>query len=124
MATTDTFIEEQLELIDEQIEKINNSKVMKAADKLIQQRNKLTAARRALMGAGNTVTGSGGPRTTQLEVIQWFKRQDEDDFTVDEIAAGLSVGDSVIRGHLNRGKDEAFLKNGDGTWSLRDPEND
>jgi hypothetical protein len=48
----------------------------------------------------------------------------EDGATVALLVTKLSGStDAQIRGHLNRGKGERFLKRSDGTWFLRDPEN-
>jgi hypothetical protein len=115
------FIEKSLEEIDEQITKIDNSKVMKAAEKLIEKKTILMATRRALLG-GNKMTGGSGSRIVQSDVVKWFTDNDERDGAIPaDIAEELHTTEAVIRGHLNRGKDERFLKK-DNRWYLRDPE--
>lgn len=104
-------------------------KRLKAIDKkllpfqgLIDQKNKLQASRRALLAERSTTSNGGGKGLSQEEVVNWMT-QHEGPHTVFEIAQGLSVTESVVRGHLNRGKDERFEKDGN-KWDLRDPEND
>jgi hypothetical protein len=116
-----TFIEGELERIDEAIQAIDSHKVVRAAEKLLAQKNQLQAARRALLGAGSTTGSNGGSRVTQQEVIKWFEAN-EGWHKVPNIAAAMGHGEAVIRGHLNRGKDERFEKNGNAEWRLRDPE--
>jgi response regulator of citrate/malate metabolism len=116
-----TFIEEQLEAIDEKIQEIDSHKVVRAAQKLLDQKQQLQAARRALLGAGSTTGSNGGNRVTQQEVIKWFEAN-EGWHSVASIAGAMGHGEAVIRGHLNRGKDERFEKNGNSEWRLRDPE--
>jgi response regulator of citrate/malate metabolism len=116
-----TFIEEQLEAIDEKIQEIDGHKVVRAAQKLLDQKQQLQAARRALLGAGSTTGSNGGNRVTQQEVIKWFEAN-EGWHSVASIAGAMGHGEAVIRGHLNRGKDERFEKNGNSEWRLRDPE--
>lgn len=118
----DNFIEEQLELIDEQIQKIDNHKVMRAATRLIEQKNKLMAARRALLGVGNKLTASGGNRVTREEVVEFMDRDPTHEWDVGDLAEAMGHSPEVIRGHLNRGKDERFTKLDNGKWILRDPE--
>lgn len=117
------FIENSLAEIDEQITKIDNSKVMKAAAKLIEKKNILMATRRALMG-GNKMTGGSSPRITQADVVQFMANSEtagNGGSSPSFIAEGLHTNEAVIRGHLSRGKDERFIKNGN-LWYLRDPE--
>lgn len=91
-------------------------------DEVKKQRDRLTAARRSLLGVGSRTTSSGGSRVTQDEVAAAVLKEPEG-VTVAELVALISgATDGQIRGHLNRGKDERFLKRGDGRWFLRDPE--
>jgi hypothetical protein len=93
-------------------------------DEVKKQRDRLTAARRSLMGVGSRTTSSGGSRVTQDEVAKALSSEGEDGATVALLVTKLSGStDAQIRGHLNRGKGERFLKRSDGTWFLRDPEN-
>lgn len=117
------MIEELIEELDEKIEAINSHKVVRAAEALIQKRDRMMAARRALLGAGNKMTGgAGGSRVTQAEVVAWFERN-EGAHTVETIAGDMSHSPEVVRGHLNRGKGERFIKLDDNRWILRDPKN-
>lgn len=124
MATVEDFIAEKLEEIDEQIRKIDNHKIMRAAQKLIEDKSRLMAARRALLGAGSKTTSSGGSRVTQGEVVAFFERNADKQswWTVEEIASAMGHTPEVIRGHLNRGKNERFVKDNQNQWALRDPE--
>jgi hypothetical protein len=114
----DELVERMLEEIDEQITKIDNSKVMKAAAKLIEKKNILMSTRRALMG-GNKMTGGSSPRITQADVVEELKKIPGQ--APGSLAEALHTTEAVIRGHLNRGKDERFIKK-DNVWYLRDPE--
>lgn len=91
-------------------------------DRVKQHRDRLLASRRALMGVGNKLTGSGGTRITADEVARWLETNGP--ATTQDIAAALSTTDAVIRGHMSRGKDERFSKNGDNKWALVDHEAD
>lgn len=84
------------------------------------QRDRLLAARRALMGTGNKLTGSGGSRITSDEVHVWLAANGP--ATTQDMASALSTTDAVIRGHMSRGKDERFARNGDGKWHVVDHE--
>lgn len=96
-------------------------------DRVKAQRDRLTSARRSLLGVGSRTTSSGGSRVTQDEVAKVMRDNPE--------MVGYSVSDLVtlisgstegqVRGHLNRGKGERFLKRtSDNRWFLRDPESD
>lgn len=115
----DELVERMLEEIDEQITKIDNSKVMKAAAKLIDKKNILMSTRRALMG-GNKMTGGSSPRITQADVAGAMGLKQG--YTPATLSEALHTTEAVIRGHLNRGKDERFIKTGNNVWYLRDPE--
>jgi len=102
------------------IEDLN--KRLEVYDEVKKYRDRLMAARRALMGTGNRMTGEGGTKITQDEVVQVF---DEEGLSVAEIVALIPGStDAQIRGHLNRGAGERFLKRAsDNRWFLRDPKN-
>lgn len=110
-----------LDQIEQELEGIN--KRLRNYDPLIAQRDKLMAARRALL-AERAVTQGGGKGVSQAEVVTVLKDGPE---TVAAIAKKLSTTEAVVRGHLNRGKDERFKVELDGgvkMWSLREPEED
>lgn len=118
----DRSLKKVLAGIEEELEAVN--KRLRNYDPLIQQRDRLTAARRALL-AERAVTQGGGKGISQAEVINALK--DLGDATVSELATKLSATEAVVRGHLNRGKDERFKVELDGgvkKWSLREPEED
>lgn len=119
------------------VEKVQNGEVpindaidqmdarLEVYDRVKETRNRLTSARRALLGVGSRTTSSGGSRVTQDEVAKVMSTDHFKEFgiTVAELVTHLSgSNESQIRGHLNRGKDERFLKRSDGRWFLRDPE--
>jgi hypothetical protein len=83
-------------------------------------RDRLLASRRALLGVGNKLTGSGGPRITSDEVHQWLEAHGP--ASTQEMATALSTNDAVIRGHMSRGNNERFERNGDGKWHVVDHE--
>jgi hypothetical protein len=89
-------------------------------DRVKQHRDRLLASRRALMGVGNKMTGSGGSRITADEVARYLEQNGPT--TTQDMAVALSTTDAVIRGHMSRGKDERFSKNGDNKWALIDHE--
>lgn len=120
------FISEQLESIDEKIQEIDNSAVVRAAEKLLQKKQILMATRRALLGGNSMTGGSSGTRITQQDVVRQFTdtkttNGEPVSFSVSAIAELLHTTEAVVRGHLNRGKDERFIKKGN-LWYLRDPE--
>lgn len=123
MATMDSQIQDYIENltaeIDEQITAIDNSKVMKAAAKLIEQKTKLMATRRALLGGNSLTGGSSGTRITQPDVVGAMTVGVG--YTPAALAETLHTTESVVRGHLSRGKDERFFKK-ERNWYLRDPE--
>lgn len=92
-------------------------------DRVKTQRDRLTAARRSLLGVGSRTTSGGGSRVTQDEVAKVVS--EHEGITVAGLVTAISGStDGQIRGHLNRGKGERFLKRAsDGTWFMRDPEN-
>lgn len=112
-------IEEELEAIEKKLRKY---------DPLIQQRTKLQAARRALLNERSATGGGGGRGLSQAEVVDYMREHSDEEgvagFTVYDIAKGLGVTEAVVRGHLNRGKDERFEKAADNKWDLREPEDD
>jgi hypothetical protein len=63
--------------------------------------------------------GSSGTRISRDDVIHAMTMGEP--HTPADLATALSTTEAVIRGHLSRGKDEAFIKK-DGNWYLRDPE--
>jgi hypothetical protein len=110
------------------VESIN--KRLRAIDKklepfqgLIEQKRRLEGSRRVLLAERAATANGGGKGLSQEEVVQWMT-QNPGPHTVYEIAQGLSTTESVVRGHLNRGKDERFEKLDNKKWELRDPEND
>lgn len=113
------FVTEMLESIDEQISKIDSSKVVQAAEKLLAKKTTLMAARRALLGGNSMTGGSSGTRITREDVVRVMTPEGA---TPAVIAEKLHTTEAVVRGHLNRGKDERFLKLNN-HWFLRDPEN-
>lgn len=116
------FVAATLESIDEQIAKIDSSKVVQAAEKLLAKKTTLMAARRALLGGNNMTGGSSGTRIHQSDVVRYMSEtEDQGGYSPTRIASALHTTEAVIRGHLNRGKDERFLKK-DNLWYLRDPE--
>lgn len=123
MATADEKLEDYiaglLEDIDAQITSIDESKVMRAAAKLIEKKTKLMAARRALLGGNPMTGGSSGTRISQGDVVG--KMTNGNGYSPAALAESLHTTEAVIRGHLNRGNNERFLKK-DGLWYLRDPE--
>jgi|SRR4051812_27239881 hypothetical protein len=114
----DDFISTMLEEVDAKIQEIDNSKVMRSAAKLIEKKTKLMATRRALLGGNAMTGGSSGTRITQADVVGAMTPEGS---TVAQVAEQLHTNEAVVRGHLNRGKDERFLKKGN-LWFLRDPE--
>lgn len=97
-------------------------KRLEVYDRVKAQRDRLTSARRALLGVGSRTTSAGGNRVTQDEVAKVLQDADKG-MTVAELVTAISGStDGQIRGHLNRGKDQRFLKHSDGRWFLRDPE--
>lgn len=115
------FVAATLESIDEQIAKIDSSKVVQAAEKLLAKKTTLMAARRALLGGNNMTGGSSGTRIHQSDVVRAME-VGENGSSPAELADALHTTEAVIRGHLNRGKDERFLKDENNLWYLRDPE--
>jgi hypothetical protein len=113
------YLDGVLDGIDKRLKLID--KRLKPFDKLIQTKQKLEGARRAILAERSTTAG-GGRGLTQAEVVKFMT--DKGPLSVFEIAQGLSTNEAVVRGHLNRGKDERFSKNGDNKWELRDPESD
>jgi hypothetical protein len=116
---------ELVEQIEGQLAEID--KHLRKYDALIAQRTKLQSARRALLSERATTNG-GGRGLTQEEVVNYMTSHGSyAPFTVSQLASGLSVTEAVVRGHLNRGKDERFemiLEEGVKKWDLREPEND
>jgi hypothetical protein len=119
------FVAATLESIDEQISKIDSSKVVQAAEKLLAKKNTLMSARRALLGGNAMTSGSSGTRIHQQDVVGFMKSSDNElgikGFAPGDLADALHTTEAVIRGHLNRGRNERFLKKND-LWYLRDPE--
>lgn len=109
----------QLDQIDKQLRVIESK--LSPMNALIEHRNRLQAARRALLN-DRAVASGGGRGISQSEVINAMR--DKDPQTVYEIAQALGATESVVRGHLNRGKGERFTKLTDNKWELREPEND
>jgi hypothetical protein len=120
LAEADEVKENLVEQIDEAIAKIE--KRMAPYEALNAKKQQLLASRRALLGQGNRVTGSGGPRITQEMVVDYLRRYPYG-MTSHQIADGINGSEGAVRAHLNRGKDERFLKHDDGRWFLRDPKN-
>lgn len=121
----ESFVSEMLESIDEQIKSIDNSKVVQAAEKLLAKKTTLMAARRALLGGNSMTGGSSGTRITREDVVGAMQSQEKalgiTAFLPMSLAETLHTTEAVIRGHLNRGKNERFLQLNK-YWYLRDPE--
>jgi hypothetical protein len=105
-------IEKQLKFVSSRLEELQP---------LIELQQRLQAARRAMLNE-RAVASGGGRGLSQSEVIAWLGENGAS--TVYEIAQGLSVTEAVVRGHLNRGKDERFEKTNNNHWQLREPENE
>lgn len=90
---------------------------------LIELRDRLQASRRAMLNDRSPTSG-GGRGTSQAEVVNAIRAFNGQPLTVYEISQAVGASEAVIRGHLNRGKDERFTKDSDGKWTLREPEND
>jgi hypothetical protein len=120
LAEADEVKENLVEQIDEAIEKIE--KRMAPYEALNAKKQQLLASRRALLGQGNRVTGSGGTRITQEMVVDALRKTPSGLSSVG-IAGMIDGSEGAVRAHLNRGKDERFLKRDDGLWFLRDPKN-
>jgi hypothetical protein len=118
LAEADEVKEDLVEQIDEAIEKID--KRMAPYEALNAKKQQLLASRRALLGQGNRVTGSGGTRITQEMVVEALRQEPG---TSHQVADKINGSEGSVRAHLNRGKDERFLKRDDGVWFLRDPKN-
>lgn len=118
-----------IEDIDDQIQAIDNHKVVRQAEKLLEKKRRLQGARRALLGAGPKMTGGsgGGNRVTQAEVVEFMRKEGYiGDHTIKATLLAEQMGhdESVLRGHLNRGRDERFTQHEDKSWSLRDPKSE
>lgn len=119
LAEVEESKQELLESIEEKIELVEER--MKPYEALNQKKQELVAARRALLG-GSRLTGAGsGARIRQEDVVDWL-RKNEGGHGSQEIADGINGSEPSVRAHLNRGKDERFLKK-DSKWYLRDPKN-
>jgi len=105
-------IDKQLVLVNRRLDKLQP---------LIELRDRLQASRRAMLNE-RAVASGGGRGLSQSEVVNALR--DSDGMSVFELSQKLSVSDAVVRGHLNRGKDERFTKLADNKWVLREPEND
>lgn len=90
---------------------------------LIELRDRLQASRRAMLNDRSVASG-GGRGTSQAEVVNAMRDIDVTGISVFDLAQRVGASEAVIRGHLNRGKDERFTKHSDGKWTLREPEND
>jgi hypothetical protein len=112
--------ERELDGIDKQLKVINGR--LADFEPLIELKGRLEGARRALLN-DRAVASGGGRGLTQSEVVNALREMGEPS-SVYEIAQKLGTNEATVRGHLNRGKDERFKKNGDNKWSLREPEND
>ena len=123
-AFADDLIETQLSQIDDALEDLN--KKLEVFDRIKVKRDQLQAARRALLGVGSRTTANAGSRITQDEVIAAMKAADPDSegISVSELMGAVpGSSDAQLRGHLNRGLNERFLKRAsDNKWFLRDPE--
>lgn len=120
-AFAEEVIAEQVESLDERIEELN--KRLEVYDRVKLERDKLMMARRALLGVGSKTTNSGGSRIQQAEVVRALEASNGSGMHVADIVAAIpGSNDAQIRGHLNRGNGERFLKRGDNKWFLRDPE--
>lgn len=122
-AWADRLVEQVLEgevSLNDAIEQMD--KRLEIYDYVKQKRDRLLSARRSLLGVGSRTTSSGGNSLTQDEVAKKLSEYSSG-ATVSELAEELSSTEGSVRGHLNRGATERFLKRSDGKWFLRDPEN-
>lgn len=91
---------------------------------LIELRDRLQASRRAMLNDRSVASG-GGRGTSQAEVVNAMRAPNNGEgMSVFDIAQAVGASEAVIRGHLNRGKDERFRKLADGKWELHEPENE
>lgn len=113
----DAFKSELLEQIEEGLEKIEIR--MRPYEKLNEKKQELLAARRALLG-GSKLTGSGGKQVRQADIVDFLRKKPGS--TPQEIASHFGTTPNAIYNHLNRGRDERFLKK-ENKWWIRDPKN-
>jgi hypothetical protein len=111
--------ETQLNGIDKQLALIERR--LANLQPLIELRERLQSARRAMLNE-RAVAQGGGRGLSQSEVVNAMRGAGP--LSVYEISKKLGATDSVVRGHLNRGKDERFTKLVDNKWELREPEDD
>lgn len=109
--------------LNEAIDELN--KRLEVFDRVKVYRDRLVAARRALMGVGGrTTSGTNGNRLTSDEVAKAMSDTFPEGATVSMITAAIpGSNEAQVRGHLNRGRGERFLKReSDNHWFLRDSE--
>lgn len=116
LAKADAIIEEQVEMIDDQLEVVED--MLKPYAKIKERADRLRSARRALLG-GSKVTGEGGTRLRQQDVKEFLT--EHPGATPSQVAEKFGVKQPTVSQHLQRGKDERFLTDGDGHWWVRDP---
>lgn len=117
----DEVIDEQVDALDEQIQELERK--LQVFIPVNEKLNRLRAARRALLGVGSRTTANAGNKVTQDEVAQAMNDSEDEGVSVSWIAEKIGTTEAVVRGHLNRNK-ERFLKNGNGLWSVNNPEED
>lgn len=115
----DEFVQAQLDAIHEKIGEIDNHPTVRKAQELLATKARLQMAERALLGTGSRTTSSGGTRVTRDQVAANMKTGML--YTQEELAQTMGVSPDVIRGHLQRGNGETFIKVGS-EWAKRDPE--
>jgi hypothetical protein len=115
----DALKKQQLDGLDKQLRLLNSR--LDELQPLIELRDRLTSARRAILNE-RAVASGGGRGISQSEIVNAMR--DKGALSVYEVAQAVGATESVVRGHLNRGKNERFTKQDDNKWVLREPEND
>jgi DNA-binding transcriptional ArsR family regulator len=106
-----------LEAIDEEIHALEEK--LSKVQPLIDELNQLKRTRATLLSE-RTATGSVGARTrlNMESVVHALRENDNQPMTAVDIANSIGVDPTVVRSHLNRYKDQRYIKeNGDG-WTL------
>lgn len=116
----DQAVQGMLDDIHEKIAEIDNHPTVRKAQALLATKAKLQMAERALLGTGSKTTSSGGTRVTREQVAANMEVGMV--YTMQELAEKMSVGVDVVRGHLQRGNGETFIKLNSNEWAKRDPQ--
>jgi len=106
-----------LDALDTEIEALETK--LEKVQPLINELQQLRRTRATLLSEKGTTGGGVSARTRlTMEQVIHAMREADGSIAVGDLATGLGVGDTVIRSHLNRYRDERYRKNGDGTWEL------